>query len=149
MNEKLAKVYFGVLGIAALVFGAFDLIATFGGENFSSGLLQIPNDGFRGGWGGLVVLLAGLFYLSGVSKISRIRQFAKVVMGSILIWIMAGTDIFGIICSSIPGPEGGPWFNSLSGFLKSYAPPYPPVIFILPFSLAVIYYARRYFRAVK
>ena len=61
MNEKLAKAYFGILGIITLIFGAIDLIVTFGGGNFSFGILQIPSDGVRGGWGGLVVLFAGFF----------------------------------------------------------------------------------------
>jgi hypothetical protein len=47
-------------------------------------------------------------------------------MASILIWILAGTDIFVRITESIPGGEEGPWFNSLEGFLGTYAPPYPP-----------------------
>jgi len=146
MNEKLAKTYFGILGIATLISGIVDLIVTFGGGNFSYGILQIPNDEFRGGWGGLIMLFAGFFYLSGIKKISQMRQFAKVVAGSILIWIVAGTDVFGMICSSIPGPEDGPWFNTLGGFLGAYAPPYPPAIFLLPFSFAAIYYVGKYFR---
>ena len=149
MNEKLAKAYFGILGIITLIFGAIDLIVAFGGGNFSFGILQIPSDGFRGGWGGLVVLFAGFFYLSGIKKLSRIHQFSKIVVGSILIWVMAGTDIFGMICSSIPGPEDGPWFNTLRGFFETYAPPYPPAIFLLPFSFAVIYYVRKYFRTAN
>ena len=149
MNEKIARVYFGILGIATLAFGIADLIVTFGKGNFSHGILQIPNDGFRGGWGGLVILFAGFFYLSGIKKISQISEFSKVVVGSILIWIISGTDIFGMICESIPGPEGGRWFNSLKDFLGTYAPPYPPAIFLLPFSLFVIYYIRKYFKQGK
>ena len=149
MNEKLAKIYFGILGLVTLASGIIDLIVTFGGSSFSWKILQIPNDGFRGGWGGLVILFAGLFYLSGISNLSRMHQFAKIVVGSILIWVMAGTDIFGMICASIPGPEDGPWFNTFKDFLATYAPPYPPAILLLPFSLAAIYYAKKYFRTVS
>jgi len=149
MNEKLAKAYFGILGIVVLVFGAVDLIVTFGGGGFSHGILQIPNDGFRGGWGGLVILFAGFFYLFGIKRIPQMHQFSRILAGSILIWIMAGTDIFGMICGSIPGPEDGPWFNSLKDFLEAYAPPYPPAILLLPFSFAAIYYMRRYFKPVS
>jgi len=61
-------------------------------------------------------------------------------MASILIWILAGTDIFVRITESIPGGEEGPWFNSLEGFLATYASPYAPVIFLLPFSLIILFF---------
>ena len=32
------------------------------------------------------------------------------------------------------------WFNTLEGFFGTYAPPYAPAIFLLPFSLVVFYY---------
>jgi len=89
------------------------------------------------------VLFAGVFYLSGTKNFSEIHQFSKVVMGSILIWIIAGCDVFAMITESIPGGEEGPWLNTLEGFLGTYTPPYPPVIFLLPFSLVVIYYIRK------
>ena len=140
----IGKIYFGILGVVTLAFGIADLLVTAGGSSFSLGILEIPNDMFRGGWGGLVVLFAGLFYLSGLSDIknlSEIHQFSKVVMGSILIWVVAGCDIFAMITGSIPGEEA--WFNTLEGFFGTYAPPYPPAILLLPFSLAVIYYIKR------
>jgi hypothetical protein len=133
-------IYFAILGIVTTAFGLADLLVTAGGAEFARGIIEIPNDIFRGGWGGFVVLSAGLFYLSGARNIGDIHQFAKVAMGSILIWIMAGSDIFAMITESIPGGEDGPWFNTLDGFLAMYAPPYAPAILLLPFSLVVIYY---------
>ena len=38
----------------------------------------------------------------------------------------------------VGGEEG--WFNTLEGFFGTYAPPYAPAIFLLPFSLVVFYY---------
>jgi len=134
------SIYFGILGVVTLAFGIADLIVTIGGDSFTWGILEIPADMFRGGWGGLIVLFAGLFYLSGVKNLSEIHQLSKVVLGSILIWVIAGTDIFAMITESIPGGEEGSWFNTLDGFLGTYAPPYPPAIFLLPFSLVVVYY---------
>jgi len=138
--SPVAAIYFAILGIVTTAFGLADLLVSAGGGEFSYGILEVPGDLFRGGWGGLVVLFAGLFYLSGVSNFDDIHQFAKIVMGSILIWIMAGSDILAMITESIPGGEEGPWFNTLSGFIGTYAPPYTPAVILLPFSLVVIYY---------
>ena len=140
MNGKFERIYFGILGVFTLFFGIMDLVVTIRGESIIWGILEIPGDMFRGGWGGLIVLFAGLFYLSGIRNFSQIHQFSKVVMGSILVWIMAGCDIFARIAESIPGGEEGPWFNSWGDFLGTYAPPYAPAIFLLLFSLVVIYF---------
>jgi len=140
MSEKIGRVYFGILGIFTLIFGIADLMVTIGGSDFSWGILEISSDMFRGGWGGLIVISAGLFYLSSLKNFLEIHQFSKALMASILIWILAGTDIFVRITESIPGGEEGPWFNSLEGFLGTYAPPYPSVIFLLPFSLMILFF---------
>jgi len=151
MNERVEKLYvlyFLVLGLVTLGFGMADFIVTASGSEYTSALLMIPNDGFRGGWGGLVMIFAGIFYLSGLKDAGKIHQLGKVVMGSMLIWVMAGTDIFGMIAESIPGGEEG-WFNTGKVFLGTYAPPYAPAIFLLPFSLIVIFYVHRYYRKPK
>lgn len=140
MNRKSAQIYFGILGVVSLFFGIADILVTIGGKSICLGILEFPADVFRGGWGGLVVLFAGLFYLSGSKGISEIHHLAKVAMGSVLIWLIAGCDIFAMLCESIPGGEEGPWFNTLQGFFATYNPPYKPAIFLLPFSLVVIYY---------
>jgi len=142
-KNNVGSLYFGILGVIALAFGIADLVVTIGGSSVCWGILEIPNEMFRGGWGGFIVLFAGVFYLSGVKNFSEIHQFSKVVMGSILIWIIAGCDIFAMITESIPGGEEGPWLNTLKGFLGTYTPPYPPAIFLLPFSLVAIYYIRK------
>jgi len=143
MNEKIGRIYFGFFGIVTLVFGIADLIVSIGGSDFSWGILEISSDMFRGGWGGLIVVFAGLFYLSSLKNFLEIHQFSKALMASILIWILAGTDIFVRITESIPGGEEGPWINSLEEFLGTYAPPYPPVIFLLPFSLVILFFLNK------
>ncbi len=140
MNDRIGRIYFGILGIVTLISGIANLMVTIGGNDFSWDILEISNDMFRGGWGGLIVISAGLFYLSSLKNFSEIHQLSKALMGSILIWILAGTDIFVRITESIPGGEEGPWFNSLEGFLGTYAPPYSPVIFLLPFSLVILFF---------
>ncbi len=143
MSEKIGRVYFGILGIVTLILGIADLMVTIGGSDFSWGILEISSDIFRGGWGGLIVISAGLFYLSSLKNFLEIHQLSKALMASILIWILAGTDIFVRTTESIPGGEEGPWFNSLEGFLNTYAPPYPPVIFLLPFSLIILFFVSK------
>jgi len=140
IKNKFGSIYFGILGMVTVAFGIADLLVTIGGDSISWGILEIPADMFRGGWGGFIILFAGVFYLLGVKNFSEIHQQGKVVMGSIMIWIVAGCDIFGMITESIPGGEEGGWLNTLEVFLETYAPPYPPAIFLLPFSLVVIYY---------
>jgi len=147
MSEKIGRVYFGILGIVTLIFGIADLMVIIGGRDFSWSILEISSDMFRGGWGGLIVISAGLFYLSSLKNFLEIHQLSKALMASILIWILAGTDIFVRITESILGGEGGPWFNSLEGFLSTYAPPYPPVIFLLPFSLVILFFISKRKRA--
>lgn len=136
--------YFCILGIAALSAGIADLIVTFSSSTWSIGMLEIPAGGFRGGWGGLVMFFAGTFYLSGIKDSNEIHQFAKVVLGSVLIWVLAGTDIFSMIAESIPSPQADTWFNSPEGFLAAYAPPYTPAVLLLPFTLVITCYIRRY-----
>ena len=136
-------IYFAVLGIVTTAFGLADLLVTASGSELAyGGILEIPGDLFRGGWGGIIVLFAGLFYLSGIRNFDDIHQFAKVAMGSILIWVVAGCDIFAMISESIPSweEETGPWFNTLPDFIAAYAPPYAPAVLLLPFSLVVLYY---------
>jgi len=142
-KNKIGAVYFAILGAVTLAFGVVNLIVSAGGEDFTIGILNIPGDPFRGGWGGLIVLFAGIFYLLSIKNFDEIHQFGKAVMGSILLWIVAGMDIFAMITESIPGGEEGGWFNTLEGFLGTYAPPYPPAIFLLPFSLVVIYFIKK------
>lgn len=139
-ERSIATIYFAILGIITTAFGIADILVTMGAGSFAFGILEIPGDLFRGGWGGFIVLSAGLFYLSGIRNFEDIHQFSKIVMGSILIWIMAGCDIFAMITESIPGGEDGTWFNTFNGFIGTYAPPYAPAVLLLPFSLVVVYY---------
>ncbi|MGP8322260.1 MAG: hypothetical protein ACT6FE_08110 [Methanosarcinaceae archaeon] len=139
-GRTIAVIYFAILGIMTTAFGIADILVTAGSGSFANGILEIPGDLFRGLWGGFIVLSAGLFYLSGIRNFEDIHQFSKIIMGSILIWIMAGCDIFAMIAESIPGGENGSWFNTLDGFLGTYAPPYAPAVLLLPFSLVVVYY---------
>jgi len=84
-------------------------------------------------------------YLSSATNFMDIRQLAKSVVASIMIWIVAGMAIFDKVASSIPGEET--WVNSPRDFLAGCGPPYTPAIYLLPLSLAIIYFIRQRRRA--
>jgi len=138
-EEKFGQIYFAILGAVAIAFGVAELVASVVG-GFTWGILDSSGaaDPTFLPWRAIILLSVGLFYLTGVKNFAEIHQLAKVVMASIMIWIVAGMAIWSRIASSIPGEET--WFNSLEGFLRSYGPPYCPEMCLLPFSLVVLYY---------
>lgn len=148
VEEKFGQIYFTILGAVALAFGAMELIASAGG-GFTWGILDSSGatDPLFLPWRAIILLSVGFFYLSSVKDFAEVHQLAKAVMASIMIWIVAGMAIWTRIASSIPGEET--WFNSLEGFLASYAPPYCPEMFLLPFSLVIVYYIMKEKEAEK
>ena len=139
-------VYFTVLGIISLGAGIIDIVVALSSSSLSMGIVAIPNGGFRGIWGGLVIMFAGIFYLSGIREANEIHRFARVVLASVLLWILAGTDLFSLFAVSIPSDQAHTWFNSWEGFVHSYAPPYTPAVILCPFSLVILYYIHVYHR---
>lgn len=136
---RLINVYFAILGIVTVACGLADSLVTISSEPFTWGIVEFPGELFRGGWGGLVIIFAGLFYISGARNVTDIHHLANILMGSVMIWMVAGCDIFARVAESIPGGEEG-WFNTMGVFLGYYAPPYTSAIILLPFSLVVIRY---------
>jgi hypothetical protein len=137
---NIGRIYFTIFGLIVLAFGAAELLLGITGRSFELGLLEMSGEFLL--WQGIILFSAGAFYLSSFKNFSDIHQQAKVVMASVMIWIVAGMQIFGMILESIPGGEDGGWFNTAEGFLETYAGPYIPELFLLPFSLVVIYYIR-------
>ena len=137
-NHLAAAAYVALLGVITLAFGIADILVSVAGAEVVIGYIEIPNDVFRGIWGGLVVACAGGLMISSIRDIGNLQNYAKALMGAMLIWLVAGCDLFLRICSSIPAPPESPAFlNSLGGFLAGLAPPYPPAVFILPFTFVI------------
>ena len=136
---KFGSIYFGIFGAIVLIFGiaGFVVMGAYGAEGVSWGPLEMS--GLFMVWWSIILVAAGVIYLSSVGDFGNVRQLAKSLVASIMIWIVAGMAIWAMIAGSIPGGEGGPWFNPPADFIASYAPPYVPAIFLLPFSLAIIY----------
>ncbi|WFN33954.1 hypothetical protein L1S32_08875 [Methanogenium sp. S4BF] len=138
-------VYIGLLGLATLVFGLADIFVWAGvSPGFQVGICAITGDDFfRWAWGGFIMVCAGIFMLAGCSQVVALQQAAKVVLGGALLWLIAGTDLFARLCAAIPADASSPaFFNSLSGFLGAFAPPYTPAVLLLPFTLGILYLIR-------
>lgn len=140
------RMYFLILGAISTFLGLISVLAVFYGRNFAMGIIYFPSDVFRGGLGGSILIMSGLFYIHGARRLDDIHHRAEIFMGSLIVWIVGGSEILRMILESIPGEDG--WINSFEGFLSHYLPPYHPSILILPFSLVVLamerYYGKRY-----
>jgi len=137
MKNKFGSVYFSIFGLIVLGLGIAELIIGIAGGSFTWSILEISGGLLL--WKGIILFFAGFFYLSSVKNLTKIHQLAKNVMASIMLWTIAGMQIFAIITESIPGEEEG-WINTWEGFLSAYSPPYIPALILLPFSLVTIYY---------
>ena len=137
MKNKFAGVYFSIFGLVVLGLGIAELIIGIAGKSFTWSILEISGGLLL--WKGIILFFAGFFYLSSVKNLTKIHQLAKNVMASIMLWIIAGMQIFAIITESIAGGDEG-WINTWKGFLSAYSPPYIPALILLPFSLVTIYY---------
>jgi len=134
MRFKLGSAYFVVLGAITLVFGGLQIVTDLFGPELSIGALSVPQDV----WGGIILFFAGAFIMAGSIKLRDIHGLGKAVLGSIMFWIVAGCDIFARIMTPIFGEEG--WANASGGFLGVFEPPYAPALFLLPFSLVIVYF---------
>ncbi len=147
MNKKSrsGSIYASICGAIVLGFGIVELvvIGTTGMEGVCWGPLEMS--GMWLWWTGIIFVSAGIMYLSSATNFMDIRQLAKSVVASIMIWIVAGMAIFDKVASSIPGEET--WVNSPGDFLAGCGPPYTPAIYLLPLSLVIIYFIRERRRA--
>ncbi len=147
MNKKprSGSIYVSIFGTIVLGFGIVELvvIGTTGLEGVRWGPLEMS--GMWLWWTGIIFVSAGIMYVSSAANFMDIRQLAKSVVASIMIWIVAGMAIFDKVASSIPGEET--WVNSPRDFLAGCGPPYTPAIYLLPLSLVIIYFIRQRRRA--
>lgn len=137
---KIGSIYFAIFGHIVLGFGAVEILLGVTGNTFEWSVLEMSGEFLI--WRGIILFFAGAFYLSGVKNFADIHQQAKVVMASVMVWLIASMQIFSMILESIPGGEDGGWFNTAEGFLATYSAPYIPSLFLLPFSLVALYYLR-------
>jgi hypothetical protein len=141
--KRLYQTYFGALGAVVLFSGLCEILVAAAGHRLELSAVVFAGETFRGIWGGMVMVFAGLFYLAGIRNFGEVHQLAKVLIGSILVWIMAGTDLFALLAAALPSAEDDRWTNSLSQILQTLAPPYSTAVILLPFSLLVAPCLRR------
>lgn len=140
-NWKLGSVYFIVLGAVVLWFGCWELGRAFGLVSaWATGWLKLAAEGMNWMciWRGVVAFLSGLLIMFGAIRFSKSEGFGTLVIGIIMLWILAGSDILKMILTSITG--GGMGITTFYAFLENYAPPYPAAVWLLPFSLVIIYF---------
>lgn len=137
MEFKAGAIYLAIFGLVASFFGGLHVVLTITGRKIMTEFLAASGS-MWGLWKGLVLFFAGIFMLVGAADLGSIHGLGKVTLGSIMLWIIAGSNVFGRILSSIPGEES--WFNTLGGFLAAYGPPYEPALWLLPFSLVIVYF---------
>ncbi|MBA7625174.1 hypothetical protein ES703_32599 [subsurface metagenome] len=142
-RSTFGSVYFAIFGLIVLAFGIIELVVmgTAGMEGVCWGPLEMG--GMFLWWRAIILICAGVVYLSSINNFLDVRQLGKSVVASIMIWIVAGMAIWARIAGSIPGgpEEGTPWFNP--EFLATYGPPYMPEIYLLPLSLVILYFVGR------
>jgi len=142
-NSIFGSVYFAIFGSIVLVFGLIEsvVMGMLGMKGVCWGPLEVG--GMFLWWRAIILICAGIIYLSSIANFLDIRQLGKSVVASIMIWIVGGMAIWARIAGSIPGgpEEGTPWFNP--EFLATYGPPYMPEIYLLPLSLVILCFVGR------
>ena len=144
-KSRAGSIYVYIFGAIVLGFGVveFVVLGRYGMEGVCWGPLEMS--GMWLWWTGIIFAAAGIMYLSCANNFMNIRQLAKSVVASIMIWIVAGMAIFDKVTTSIPGEET--WVHSPADFLAGCAPPFTPAIYLLPLSLVIIYFIRQRRRA--
>jgi hypothetical protein len=133
-------------GLAALLLGLAGILVWIGESGpVGIGIMQIAGDDFfRWVWGGSVVACGGLLLIAGGLRGAGLEGRARAFLGAVLVGLVAGCDIFGMICTSIPaGAESSAFFNSAAGFIGGFAPPYTPAVLLLPFMAAIAFFLFR------
>ncbi|AKH96579.1 hypothetical protein [Halanaeroarchaeum sulfurireducens] len=131
-------VYFGLLGIVAVLGGGAELLLGVTGGSVSVSLVTI--DGAFLLWRGVIVVSAGAFFVrAAVDGLDDRRNQGVAFLASLMLWIVAGTDVLGRVLGAIPG-GGDVWIAGAGEILGSLGPPYSPALVFVVFTLPVLRY---------
>ena len=142
---RLDDAYFGVLGVAV---GLTGLLAVVRGLGFAvpdpqPTLAVLAVSGTFLLWRGVILLSAAAFYLYGATEgLGDPAMQARVFMGSLTVWIVAGVGLLGRLLGAIPG-GADQWVANGGEILAAMGPPYAPAILAAPFALAALAYRSR------
>lgn len=137
MKYRIGSVYLATLGIVTFLFGGLNIVLAVMGGEFLTDFL-IASGSMWSLWKGLILFFAGIFMLIGGINLKDVHGLGKAVLGSVMLWIVAGCNIFTRITESVLGDQT--WFNTFEKFLASYSPPYELELWLLPFSFVILYF---------
>jgi len=137
MSQRTSRIAVLIFGAIVSVSGALEILLALTGNTLELNRIISFSGGFML-WRGFILGSAGLYYLFTVRIKNPVEARAQVVLGSVMIWIVAGMEILEIVLGSIPG-EGNRWLSSWSNFSGSYGGPYDPVLFLLPASIVIVW----------
>lgn len=136
---RLETPYWALVGTVLVVVGGVSVLLGVTGGELHLGPMAIA--GAYSLWRGAVVLAAGVFLLKAANGglVDR-EDEALVFMGSVMIWIVGGTELLSIVLGALPGGPGV-WVADLSAFLLAVGPPYPPSVLAILVTLPALRYA--------
>ena len=138
---------FLAVGIALVLSGVTELFLGITGGQFASGVLAIGGELLL--WRGIILLPAGVFLIYGaLSGLDSLKNQARVFMGSMMIWIVAGIELLGTLLEAIQGAEEV-WVASTGDLVAAMGPPYSPAVIVLPFTLVAFRYTKRRFLVAR
>ncbi|MFW5922125.1 MAG: hypothetical protein ACOCRC_02335 [Halodesulfurarchaeum sp.] len=131
--------YFTVVGVLLGLAGALGTLMGLTGETLEIGPALV--DGPFAIWRGPVLIAAGVFLGKATANgITEREDEALVFMGSVMVWIVGGTELLGIVLGAIPGGSEV-WIASPAAFLAAVGPPYPPAVLGVFLTLPAFRYA--------
>lgn len=132
MSERVVNLELALVGILTLIPGLLEIMLPLIGQTYQWGKIAFEGDFLI--WRGVILVASGFFYLLAINEINPIQKRAQAVLSSMMIWIVAGAELFSLVLQSIPG-GGGRWLNTPGEFLSSYTGPFSPALFLLPISI--------------
>ncbi len=118
------KLYFGALAMFAGVTGSSSLYVGVRNDHLTVGPLQLGAVDPQ--WQGLILVFAGAFLLYGViGGLAQQTDQAYVVLGSLLLWILAGAEGLVTVLGAIPGGSDV-WIAAPATIGTALLPPYGP-----------------------
>ena len=131
-------VYFGLLGTVAVLAGGAELLLGVTGGSVTVSFVVIEGAFLL--WRGVIVVSAGAFFArAAIDGLDDRRNQGVAYLASLMLWIVAGTDVLGRVLGAIPGGEDA-WVAGVGEILGALGPPYSPALVFLVFTVPVLRY---------
>lgn len=138
------ELYVGVLGVTIALAG-LGALGHVVGVGAADPLPFVTLSGTYVLWRAVILLSVGALYLSAArGGLTQRSNQAVVVMASVMVWIVAGTDLLGMVLGAISGSPAV-WIASANEIVTALGPPYQPSLLVaLPASIALRYVGDRH-----